>query len=55
MAEFIKVTEQSSNYTDLDKMSITDILININKEDKTVPEAVEKAVPEIEKTGFRNR
>lgn len=49
MAEFIKVTEQSSNYTDLDKMSITDILININKEDKTVPEAVEKAVPEIEK------
>ena len=49
MAEFIKVTEQASNYTDLDKMSITDILININKEDKTIPEAVEKAIPEIEK------
>jgi len=46
---FTKVTEQTSNYRHLDKMSVFDILTNINKEDKTVPAAVEKAVPEIEK------
>jgi len=46
---FKKVTEQTSNYRHLDKMSVVDILTNINKEDKTVPAAVEKAIPEIEK------
>jgi len=49
MAEFIKVTEQTSNYNDLEKMSIQELLVNINKEDKTVPTAVEKAIPQIEK------
>jgi N-acetylmuramic acid 6-phosphate etherase len=52
MGNFIKVTEQASRYNDLEKMSIQEILTNINQEDKTVPDAVEKAIPQIEKTGF---
>ena len=44
-----KVTEEESRYHDLDKMSITEILLGMNQEDKTVPEAVEKAIPQIEK------
>src|ERR1035437_1613183 len=42
-------TEKDSNYNDLEKMSVGEILININNEDKTVPFAVEKALPQIEK------
>jgi N-acetylmuramic acid 6-phosphate etherase len=49
MAEFIKVTEQPSKYRHLEKMSVNEVLSNINKEDKTVPDAVEKAIPQIEK------
>jgi N-acetylmuramic acid 6-phosphate etherase len=49
MNEFIKVTEQASNYRHLEKMSIDEVLHNINKEDKTVPLAVERAIPSIEK------
>jgi N-acetylmuramic acid 6-phosphate etherase len=49
MDEFNKVTEQESNYRHLDKMNITEILTHINEEDKTVPFAVEKALPQIEK------
>ena len=45
---FIKTTEQDSNYNHLEKMSVTELLSNINNEDKTVPLAVEKALPEIE-------
>ena len=45
---FIKTTEQSSNHDNLEKMSVADLLFNINNEDKTVPFAVEKAVPQIE-------
>ena len=41
-------TERDSYYTDLDKMSIIEILENINKEDQTVPLAVAKALPHIE-------
>jgi len=44
----LKVTEQSSNHRHLEKMNIRDLLININKEDKTVPNAVERAMPQIE-------
>lgn len=44
-----KITEQSSNYSNLDKMSTHDLLVNINTEDKTVPYAVEKCIPLIEK------
>ncbi|WP_348813961.1 N-acetylmuramic acid 6-phosphate etherase [Flavobacterium maritimum] len=45
---FIKTTEQSSKYEHLEKMSVHDLLSNINQEDKTVPFAVEKALPQIE-------
>ena len=44
-----KTTEKDSNYEGLDKMSTIDLLININKEDKTVPYAIEKVIPSIEK------
>ncbi|HQE33409.1 MAG TPA: N-acetylmuramic acid 6-phosphate etherase [Flavobacterium alvei] len=45
---FTKTTEQSSKYEHLEKMSIQELLSNINQEDKTVPFAVEKALPQIE-------
>ena len=45
---FTKTTEQDSLYNDLEKMSVKDIISNINKEDKSVPLAVEKALPQIE-------
>jgi N-acetylmuramic acid 6-phosphate etherase len=45
---FTKTTEQSSNYEHLEKMSVSELLTNINQEDKTVPLAVEKALPQIE-------
>lgn len=44
-----RTTEQDSNYTDLDKMSIAELLHGMNNEDKTVPLAVEKAIPAIER------
>lgn len=46
--DFTKTTEQDSYYNHLEKMSINDLLSNINKEDQTVPLAVEKVLPEIE-------
>lgn len=46
---FTKTTEQDSNYDHLEKMSVSDLLININKEDKTVAHAVEKVIPQVEK------
>jgi len=42
-------TERDSHYDHLEQMSVKDIIQNINKEDKTVPFAVEKALPQIEK------
>ncbi|MEW4922503.1 N-acetylmuramic acid 6-phosphate etherase [Algibacter sp. 2305UL17-15] len=45
---FIKTTEQDSNHDHLEKMSVLELLKNINKEDKTVPNAVEKVLPQIE-------
>ena len=47
--DFTKTTEQASKYEHLEKMSVNELLQNINKEDKTVPFAVEKALPQIEK------
>lgn len=44
-----KITESSSHYRHLEKMSVAELLLNINKEDKTVPLAVEKALPQIER------
>ena len=49
MESFKKITEQTSPYRHLEKMSVAEILANINNEDKTVPLAVEKAIPQIEK------
>ena len=43
-----KITEKSSKYNDLEKMSVHDLLVNINNEDQTVPLAVEKCIPAIE-------
>lgn len=45
----MKVTEQSSKYANLDVMSTVELLQNMNREDKTVPLAVEKCIPEIER------
>ena len=45
---FTKTTEQDSNYNHLEKMSINELLTNINTEDKTVPIAVERSLPQIE-------
>lgn len=46
---FTKTTEEDSHYDHLEKMSVTELLQHINEEDKTVPSAVEKAIPQIEK------
>jgi N-acetylmuramic acid 6-phosphate etherase len=46
---FEKVTEEPSRYHYLEKMTIREILNSINREDRFVPEAVEKAIPQIEK------
>lgn len=46
--QFVRITEQESNYRHLDKMSVAELLHNINKEDSLVPQAVAKAIPQIE-------
>ena len=47
--EFVKITEQPSLYDDLDKKSVKEILEDINTEDHKVADAVQKAIPQIEK------
>ncbi|WP_335966359.1 N-acetylmuramic acid 6-phosphate etherase [Galbibacter sp. PAP.153] len=42
-------TENASHYNNLEKMSTQELLYNINTEDKMVPNAIEKALPKIEK------
>ena len=49
MEAFSRVTEQESKYDNLDRMSVRELLDNINAEDKVVPLAVERAVPSIER------
>ena len=44
----ISITESSSVYEHLDKMSVNDILTGMNREDTKVPQAVGKAIPQIE-------
>ena len=46
---FIKTTESDSKYNHLEKMSVAELLQNINTEDKTVALSIEKALPQIEK------
>ena len=41
-------TETPSHYDHLEQMSVHDLLTNINAEDKTVPMAVERSMPQIE-------
>jgi N-acetylmuramic acid 6-phosphate etherase len=41
-------TEKDSHYNSLEKMSVIEILENINKEDQTVAHSVAKALPQIE-------
>src|SRR4029453_7179368 len=48
MEDFLKITEQASEYHHLEKMSVLEILSHINEEDQTVPFAVAEAVPQIE-------
>ncbi len=45
---FERITEKESNYRHLEKMTVTELLTNINKEDATVPAAVAKVIPQIE-------
>jgi N-acetylmuramic acid 6-phosphate etherase len=42
-----RTTEQDSLYRHLEKMTIGDVLLNINKEDDKVPTAVRNAIPQI--------
>lgn len=43
-----KITEAPSNFSDLDKMSISNILTSINQEDGQIHLAVKKVIPQIE-------
>lgn len=43
-----KITESDSYYDHLEKMSVKELLVNINKEDKTVANSVEKSLTAIE-------
>ena len=44
-----KTTESDSNYDSLEGMSTSELLKNINREDKTVAHSIEKEIPQIEK------
>lgn len=44
-----RITESSSKYNHLEKMTTKQLLSNINKEDDTVPKAIKKALPQIQK------
>lgn len=46
---FIKITEQTSLYNNLEEKPVLELLTDINHEDQKVAVAVEKAIPQIEK------
>ena len=46
---FNNITESESKYRHLEKMTVLEILSHINNEDKTVPESIEKIIPQIDK------
>jgi N-acetylmuramic acid 6-phosphate etherase len=46
--KFEKITEQTSLHSDLDKKSVSQLLIEMNEEDQKVALAVQKAIPQIE-------
>ncbi|NNE56091.1 MAG: N-acetylmuramic acid 6-phosphate etherase [Flavobacteriales bacterium] len=43
-----RITETESHYDALEKMTVDQLLRNINKEDRSVPEAIEEIIPQIE-------
>lgn len=45
----MKSTESDSYYHELENMSVNQLLANMNKEDQSVPLAVQKVIPQIEK------
>ncbi len=45
---FEKITESASHYRDLDLKSVREILVDMNREDQSVPMAVERCIPAIE-------
>lgn len=42
-----RITEKDSNYRHLEKMSTNELLININKEDQSVPHSIKDVIPDI--------
>ncbi len=48
MGSFSKITEQSSRYNHLERMSVGELLQHINEEDLQIAEAVRQALPQIE-------
>jgi len=42
-----RITEQASNYRHLERMSVEELTKNLNKEDQSVPLAIEKALPQL--------
>lgn len=48
MSDYQKITESSSNYNDIEKMSTHEILSCINQEDHEVPKAIAKEISSIE-------
>jgi len=45
----MSTTESASYYNHLEKMTVNELLTNMNKEDQTVPQAVNKAISQIQK------
>jgi N-acetylmuramic acid 6-phosphate etherase len=43
-----RITESTSRYNDLEKMTVRELLVNMNREDQLVALAVEKSIPAIE-------
>ncbi len=44
----MKTTEAESYYSNLEQMSVLELLSNINKEDNTISSVVEKSIPQLE-------
>ncbi|MCY4778483.1 N-acetylmuramic acid 6-phosphate etherase [Sphingobacterium sp. UT-1RO-CII-1] len=44
----IRVTEAESHYEKLEDMSVRELLVNINREDQKIADAVEKVIPQLE-------
>lgn len=47
MANYTKITEQPSHYDHLEQMDTQELLVNMNKEDQKVAEAVAEVIPQI--------